>query len=178
VRPLQDTSEGNATAVTRDYSIKVNWENEVPLINIFGGKITTYRKLSESVLNEVAAFFPKMRGPWTAEAHLPGGDFPVNGVSDLIMDLLKDYPFLSEKWAARLVKAYGREAFEMLGNARNEDDLGINFGATLTQKEVEWLIGEEFATSAEDILWRRSKLGLRMGALQVKNLQNFIASQT
>ena len=178
VRPLQDTSEGNATAVTRDYSIKVNWENEVPLINIFGGKITTYRKLSESVLNEVAAFFPKMRGPWTAEAYLPGGDFPVNGVSDLIMDLLRDYPFLNEKWAARLVKAYGREAFEMLGSVRSEDDLGINFGATLTQKEVEWLIGEEFATSAEDILWRRSKLGLRMGALQVKNLQNFIASQT
>ena len=119
-----------------------------------------------------------MRGPWTAEAYLPGGDFPVNGVSDLILDLLRDYPFLSEKWAARLVKAYGREAFEMLGSVRNEDDLGINFGATLTQKEVEWLIREEFATSAEDILWRRSKLGLRMGALQVKNLQNFIASQT
>ena len=148
------------------------------MINIFGGKITTYRKLSESVLNEVAAFFPKMRGPWTAKAYLPGGDFPVNGVSDLIMDLLKDYPFLTQKWATRLVKAYGREAFEMLGSVRNEDDLGINFGATLTQKEVEWLIGEEFATSAEDILWRRSKLGLRMGALQVKNLQNFIASQT
>ena len=66
----------------------------------------------------------------------------------------------------------------MLGSVRSEDDLGINFGATLTQKEVEWLIREEFATSAEDILWRRSKLGLRMGALQVKNLQNFIASQT
>ena len=66
----------------------------------------------------------------------------------------------------------------MLGSVRNEDDLGVNFGATLTQKEVEWLIGEEFATSAEDILWRRSKLGLRMGALQVKKLQNFIATQT
>ena len=178
VRPLQDTSEGNATAVTRDYNIKVNLEHEVPLINIFGGKITTYRKLSESVLKEVGAFFPQMRGPWTAEAYLPGGDFPVNGVSDLIIDLLEEYPFLSEKWSARLVKAYGREAFEVLGSARDKDDLGIDFGATLTQKEVEWLIREEFATSAEDILWRRSKLGLRMGDLQVKALQNLIATQT
>ena len=94
------------------------------------------------------------------------------------MDLLKDYPFLTEMWEVRLVMAYGREAFEMLGSVRCEDDLGINFGATLTQKEVEWLIGEEFATSAEDILWRRSKLGLRMDASQVKKLQNFIATQT
>tara|TARA_X000000368_G_scaffold152251_1_gene119976 strand:- start:313 stop:1875 length:1563 start_codon:yes stop_codon:yes gene_type:complete len=177
VRPLQDTSEGNATAVTRDYSIKVNREDGVPLINVFGGKITSYRKLAESVMDEVSLFFPQIRGPWTDKAYLPGGDFPVDGVSELIFDVLEAFPFLNGKWAKRLVKAYGKEAFEMLGSVRSEDELGLNFGATLTQKEVEWLIKEEFATSADDILWRRSKLGLRLSELQVKTLRDWIASQ-
>ena len=87
------------------------------------------------------------------------------------------FPFLNPKWAMRLVKAYGNEAFEMLGSVRNEEELGINFGATLTQKEVEWLLKEEFATSAEDILWRRSKLGLRLSEVQVKTLQDWIDNQ-
>jgi len=177
VRPLQDTSEDNATAVTRDYSIKVNRKDGVPLINVFGGKITTYRKLAESVMKEVGLFLPKTRGPWTDKAHLPGGDFAVDGLSELISDLLEAFPFLSVTWAMRLVKAYGKETFEMLGSVRSEKDLGINFGATLTQKEVEWLLKEEFATSAEDILWRRSKLGLRFRELQVKTLQDWIANQ-
>ena len=177
VRPLQDTSEDNVTSVTRDYSIKVNWEEGVPLINVFGGKITTYRKLAESVMDEVGLFLPKIRGPWTDKAHLPGGDFAVDGLSKLISDLLTAFPFLNPKWAMRLVKAYGNEAFEMLGSVRNEEELGINFGATLTQKEVEWLLKEEFATSAEDILWRRSKLGLRLSEVQVKTLQDWIDNQ-
>ncbi|MDB3859993.1 glycerol-3-phosphate dehydrogenase [Paracoccaceae bacterium] len=177
VRPLQDTSEGSATSVTRDYSIKVNWEHNAPLINVFGGKITTYRKLAESVMHKVGLYFPQIPGPWTAEAHLPGGNFPVNGLADLINDLRKDYPFLSQKWAERLVKGYGREARVMLGSVRNEDELGINFGASLTQKEVEWLIKEEFATSAEDILWRRTKLGLRLSDIQVKTLQEWMYNQ-
>ena len=177
VRPLQDTSEDNATAVTRDYSVQVNQEDGVPLINVFGGKITTYRKLAENVMDEVGLFLPKTRGPWTDKAHLPGGDFAVDGLSELISDLLTAFPFLNAKWAMRLVKAYGKETFEMLGSVRNEEELGINFGATLTQKEVEWLLKEEFATSAEDILWRRSKLGLRFNELQVKTLQDWIANQ-
>jgi glycerol-3-phosphate dehydrogenase len=177
MRPLQDTSEGSATSVSRDYSIKVNWEDDVPLINVFGGKITTYRKLAESVMDKVGVYFPQMPGPWTAEAHLPGGNFPVNGVADLINDLRKDYPFLCHKWAERLVKAYGREAFVMLGSVHNEDELGVNFGASLTQKEVEWLIKEEFATSVEDILWRRTKLGLRLSDIEVKTLQDWMSNQ-
>jgi glycerol-3-phosphate dehydrogenase len=163
--------------VTRDYSIKVNCEHNAPLVNVFGGKITTYRKLAESVMDKVGLYFPQIPGPWTAEAHLPGGNFPVNGLADLINDLRKDYPFLSQKWAERLVKGYGREARVMLGSVRNEDDLGVNFGASLTQKEVEWLIKEEFATSAEDILWRRTKLGLRLSDIQVKTLQEWMYNQ-
>ena len=177
VRPLQDTSEDNATAVTRDYSIKVNREDGALLINVFGGKITTYRKLSESVIDEVGSFFSIKKGPWTDKAHLPGGDFALDSISELISDLLASFPFLNFRWATRLVKAYGSEVFAMLGSVRSEEDLGVNFGATLTQKEVEWLIKEEFATSAEDILWRRSKLGLRLSELQVKTLQDWIASQ-
>ncbi len=177
VRSLQDTSDDNATAVTRDYSIKVNREDGVPLINVFGGKITTYRKLAESVMKEVGLFLPKIRGPWTDKAHLPGGDFAVDGLAELISDLLEAFPFLNVKWATRLVRAYGKEAFKMLGSVNSEEDLGINFGASLTQKEVEWLIKEEFATSAEDILWRRSKFGLRLNELQVKTLKDWIATQ-
>ena len=108
---------------------------------------------------------------------MPGGNFPVNGLADLINDLRKDYPFLSQKWAERLVKGYGSEARVMLGSVRNEDELGVNFGASLTQKEVEWLIKEEFATSAEDILWRRTKLGLRLSDIQVKTLQEWMYNQ-
>ena len=177
MRPLQDTSEGSATSVSRDYSIKVHREDDVPLVNVFGGKITTYRKLAENVMEKVGVYFPQMPGPWTAEAHLPGGNFPVNGVADLIDDLRKDYPFLSQKWAERLVKAYGREAFVMLGSVRNEDELGVNFGASLTQKEVEWLIKEEFATSVGDILWRRTKLGLRLSDKEVKTLKDWMSNQ-
>ena len=177
VRPLQDTSEGSATSVTRDYSIKVNCEHNAPLVNVFGGKITTYRKLAESVMDKVGLYFPQIPGPWTAEAHLPGGNFSVNGVADLIDDLRKDYPFLSQKWAERLVKAYGREAFVMLGSVRNEDELGVNFGASLRQKEVEWLIKEEFVTSVDDILWRRTKLGLRLSDKEVKTLKDWMSNQ-
>ena len=177
MRPLQDTSEGSATSVSRDYSIKVHREDDVPLVNVFGGKITTYRKLAENVMEKVGVYFPQMPGPWTAEAHLPGGNFPVNGVADLIDDLRKDYPFLSQKWAERLVKAYGREAFVMLGSVCNEDELGVNFGASLTQKEVEWLIKEEFATSVGDILWRRTKLGLRLSDKEVKTLKDWMSNQ-
>ena len=149
----------------------------MPLINVFGGKITTYRKLAESVMDEVGLFLPNTRGPWTDKAHLPGGDFAVDGLQELISDLLTAFPFLNAKWAMRLAKAYGKETFEMLGSVHNEEELGINFGATLTQKEVEWLLKEEFATSAEDILWRRSKLGLRLSELQVKTLQDWIANK-
>jgi glycerol-3-phosphate dehydrogenase len=177
MRPLQDTSEGSATSVSRDYSIKVHREDDVPLVNVFGGKITTYRKLAENVMEKVGVYFPQMPGPWTAEAHLPGGNFAVNGVADLIDDLRKDYPFLSQKWAERLVKAYGREAFVMLGSVCNEDELGVNFGASLTQKEVEWLIKEEFATSVGDILWRRTKLGLRLSDKEVKTLKDWMSNQ-
>ncbi len=163
VRPLYDDGATSATAATRDYVLDVSDEDgAAPLINIFGGKITTYRKLAERCVDKLVPYFDALPGPWTAGAPLPGGDFPVDGVVALIERLMLSYPFLTDRWARRLVKAYGEDAFDMLGDAHQVEDLGRDFGATLTEAEVTWLKTHEFAQTADDILWRRSKIGLRM----------------
>ena len=101
---------------------------------------------------------------------LPGGDFPVNGVTKLVEELLAKYPFLSHNWARRLVKAYGTEASEVLRNAKTPVALGRDFGATLSEAEIRWLIAKEYARSADDVVWRRTKLGLRMTVDQIAAL--------
>ena len=110
------------------------------------------------------------RGPWTAGVPLPGGDFPVDGVGRLVAELGASHPFLTEAWALRLVRAYGTEAMAVLGGARGAADLGEDFGATLTEAEVRWLMDREYARTAQDVLWRRSKLGLRVGPEQASRL--------
>jgi glycerol-3-phosphate dehydrogenase len=115
-------------------------------------------------MEKLAAFFPKASGPWTAGVALPGGDFPVTGFEDLVRGLLADYPFLAPAHARRLARAYGTEARTVLGAAKSSADLGRDFGATLTEAELRWLIGREYARTAEDVIWRRSKLGLRLSA--------------
>ena len=162
VRPLYDDGASSATEATRDYVLRLNREGGAPLLNIFGGKITTYRKLSEAALSKIGEALPVPRGNWTAGVPLPGGDFPVGGVQGLVDGLQSDFPFLTHVWARRLVRAYGTEAREILGAAGSVQDLGRSFGATLSEAEVRWLVRHEFARSAEDILWRRSKLGLHM----------------
>ncbi len=111
-----------------------------------------------------------MNGAWTAGAHLPGGDFPHDGVAALTSDLQAKFPFLSATWAARLIRAYGTDAIVMLGHAKTAADLGTDFGADLTEAEVRWLITREFARTAEDVVWRRSKLGLRLTPPQIAAL--------
>lgn len=177
VRPLYDDGAQSATAATRDYTLKVEAEGGAPLLNIFGGKITTYRRLAESALEKIAAFFPGTPGPWTAGVALPGGDFPVDGVAELIRALKADYPFLTYAWAGRLVRAYGTEAREILGDAASETDLGDALGATLTEREVTWLMDREFARRAEDVVWRRNKLGLRMTAEQIARLDDWMQAR-
>jgi glycerol-3-phosphate dehydrogenase len=162
VRPLYDDGSKSATAATRDYVLRLDAAGGAPVLNVFGGKITTYRRLAEGALEKVAEVFPGLPGAWTAGVALPGGDFPVEGVGALVADLRRDHPFLSERWSRRLVRAYGSEAREMLGKARAAADLGRDFGATLTEAEVRWLMEREFARTAEDVLWRRSKLGLHL----------------
>ena len=176
VRPLYDDGASSATAATRDYVLKINESAGAPLLNVFGGKITTYRKLAEHALEKVVKFFPETSGEWTAGVAMPGGDFAVGDVERLISELLATFPFLDARWAKRLVRAYGTEAAEMLGRAKNAADLGQDFGASLYEREVRWLMDREFARGAADVVWRRSKLGLRMSEAQIAALEKWMAA--
>ena len=177
MRPLYDDGASSATAATRDYTLKLDDTGGAPLLNVFGGKITTYRRLAESAVGKIARFFPDLPAPWTSRVPLPGGDFPVDGVDREVAMLQERYPFLSRAWALRLVRAYGTEAPDVLGDATSTDDLGRDFGATLTAREVDWLIRKEFAQTAEDVIWRRTKLGLRMSADEARALDVWMAER-
>lgn len=171
VRPLFDDGANSATSATRDYVLGLNADGtDAPLINVFGGKITTYRKLSQEVFAKLQPYFPQATQNWTAGIALPGGDFPVDGVSKLITQLQQDYPFLDATWAQRLVRTYGTDARNILKDAKTATDLGQNIGATLTESEVRWLVENEFARTSDDIIWRRSKLGLRLSKSQISDL--------
>ena len=174
VRPLFDDGEASASAASRDYTLKLETGGSAPMLNVFGGKITTYRRLSEAALDEIAEVLPGIASAWTAGVALPGGDFAVDGVASMVADLQRDYDFLDESWARRLVKAYGTDARTMLGDAKKRSDLGEDFGATLTEREADWLIRHEFARTAEDVIWRRSKLGLLMTREQVATLGDWM----
>lgn len=171
VRPLYDDGASSATEATRDYVLSLDAEG-APLLNVFGGKITTYRRLAEAALAKLADHLP-MTGKWTAGVALPGGDFRVQEVADKIAHLKQDYPFLCDRWAKRLIRAYGTEAWDILGGATSAGDLGQDFGATLTEAEAIWLRDKEYARSAEDAVWRRSKLGLKMTAEQIAALEDW-----
>ena len=166
VRPLYNDGAKSATAATRDYVLSLD-QSGAPLLNVFGGKITTYRKLAEEALAKLIPFFPKATGNWTARAPLPGGNFPHDGVAALRAKLRADHPYLTEPHAARLIRAYGTEAADMLAGAKSYSDLGRDFGATLSQVELSWLINREYARTAADVVWRRTKLGLRLTADQI-----------
>ncbi len=177
VRPLYDDGATSATAATRDYTIKVDSVGGAPLVNVFGGKITTYRRLAEAALAKMVPYFQGTPGNWTAGVPLPGGDFPVDGVPTLVAALRAEYPFLTERWALRLVRAYGTEARTLVADAASADDLGVDFGATLTEREVRWLMDREYARTAEDVVWRRSKLGLRLDAAEIARLESWMAAR-
>lgn len=177
VRPLYDDGASSATAATREYVMKLDQSRGAPALNIFGGKITTYRKLAETALDHVADVFPGKDRKWTAGVPLPGGDFPVDGVGALSDQLRTAYPFVDDRWAKRLIRAYGTEAIEILGTAQTINDLGQTFGSNLTETEVRWLMRHEYACTAEDIVWRRSKLGLRMTGEEIAALDAWMAAQ-
>lgn len=163
VRPLYDDGASAAQEATRDYVLDVaDRRGKTPLLNIFGGKITTYRHLAEDALQKLSPYLDNEVGAWTAGSYLPGGDFTTDQVAEITYKLQQDYPFLGKEWAASLIRRYGLRAWEMLGNAKTIKDLGQDFGATLTKAEAVFLICDEWAQDAEDILWRRSKLGLHM----------------
>ena len=170
VRPLYNDGAKSATAATRDYVLSLDAEGP-PLLNVFGGKITTSRRLAESAMAKIAPFFPGLKGDWTARVPLPGGDFPLDQKAALTTKLQAQYPFLTDYHAARLIRAYGTEAFAVLGDARGMEDLGPDFGATLTGAELDWLMRREWARTAADVVWRRTKLGLRLSAEQIAAIE-------
>ena len=174
VRPLYDDGATSATAATRDYVLNLNVDGGAPLLNVFGGKITTYRKLAEAALGKAGWFFPKAGPDWTAGVSLPGGDFPVDGVAALIGELRQSYPFLNAFWASRLIKAYGTEARLILDDAKSLEEMGKAFGASLTEREIVWLMDKEYARTAEDVVWRRSRLGLRMSKPEIADLNTWM----
>ena len=176
VRPLYDDGAKSATAATRDYVLSLD-EDGAPCLNVFGGKITTYRKLAEAALAKLYPHFPASTGSWTAGVPLPGGDFPVDGVPALIAALRRAHPFLTGPWARRLVRAYGTDAARMLAGADSAAAMGRDFGATLTETELRWLMAHEFARRADDVVWRRSKLGLRMTPDQIAAVDAWMTAE-
>lgn len=174
VRPLFNDGASAASAATRDYTLKLNDDDGAPLLNIFGGKITTYRRLAEAAMEKLAPTFPDIRGDWTAGASLPGGDFAVGGVQTLIDQLRRTHQYLTEPWATRLIRAYGTQAHDMLGGARSISQLGQCFGQTLYETEVTWLMQHEYAHTAEDVVWRRTKMGLRMTQAEIETLNTWM----
>jgi len=174
VRPLYDDGASSATAATRDYVLSLDETGPV-LLNVFGGKITTYRKLAEDAFDKLAPHYPQATAHWTAGVPLPGGDFPVDGAQTLVAKLRARHPFLTERWALRLVRAYGTEAATILGTATAAEDLGQDFGATLTEAELRWLMDKEYARTAQDVVWRRSKLGLHLSPEQIDAIDAYMA---
>jgi glycerol-3-phosphate dehydrogenase len=165
VRPLYDDGETDPSAVTRDYVFELDGapgDNQpAPVLSVFGGKITTYRRLAEEAMDMLRPFFPRLGAAWTATASLPGGDIAIgSGFDRLVDDLAGHYAGLDRNWLARLARRHGTRASKVLGDARVVADLGHDFGGGLYAREIDWFRREEWARTAEDILWRRTKLGL------------------
>ncbi|MFG1359753.1 glycerol-3-phosphate dehydrogenase [Xanthobacter pseudotagetidis] len=163
VRALQDDGAGAAQDASRDYVLALDAPaGAAPLLAVLGGKITTHRRLAEAALDKLAGHLPMTAGSWTGTAALPGGDFPIAEFDTVQMLLRTRFPFLDKRIARRIFRAYGTRAFRIIGDARTLDDLGPWFGPDLCRREVDHLMDREWAMSAQDILWRRTKLGLRM----------------
>lgn len=179
VRPLYNDGANAAQATTRDYVLELD-EAAAPLLSVFGGKITTYRRLALHALEKLGHLLSpeaRARHDWSASTPLPGGDFPVQGFESLLADLTRDYPGLEAVQCRRLARAYGTRARRILGAAKDKTALGRDFGAGLSEAEVLYLMREEWAEEAADVVWRRSKLGLRLTASEIKALDDFMAEQ-
>lgn len=175
VRPLYDDGTASAQQTTRDYVLELNKQGGAPVaLNIFGGKITTYRHLAEDVLRKLAPWIPGKAPVWTAKRPLPGGGFPVEGLNDLTVQLAEQYPALERNLIARLARAYGTLASDVLGSCKSTADLGTCFGANLYEAEVRYMMAKEWAVSADDVLWRRSKLGLRFSTQETRDLEEWM----
>ena len=179
VRPLVDDGSGRPEEATRGYRLDLSAPSEgAPLLSVYGGKITSYRHLGEDAVDLLAGRLDVLGGPaWTRTRPLPGGDFPVDGADALKAERRARHPFLSAADADRITKAYGTRAGRWLGDAKSRSDLGRDLGAGLSEAEVDYLRREEWAVTSEDILWRRSKLGLRLDVAQQAALAAYLAGR-
>ena len=177
VRSLCEDESDSPQAITRDYTMELQDEaGKAPLLSIFGGKLTTYRKLGEAAVTRMATYFPGMSGAWTAHNTLPGGE-QFNTVSAFSEKLLTTHPWLTRSMAERYSESYGSLVFRLLGSAKCIEDLGQDFGAELFAAEVDYLIVNEWAYSPEDILWRRSKLGILFSSRQKDILADYLLNR-
>ncbi len=178
VRPLYDDAAKNASAVTRDYVLDVaDQQGALPVLSVFGGKITTYRRLAEHALEKLEPYLPKLKPSWTAKEPLPGGAMPGADFETFFSAFRARYPFLPDALAQRLARDYGTRAETIVGGAKSLGDLGEEFGAGLTRAEVDYLVKNEWACTAQDILWRRSKLGLRLSKDEFSHLDGYLAKR-
>jgi glycerol-3-phosphate dehydrogenase len=167
--------EGSAQKASRDYTFEVDGggkDNNAPLISVFGGKITTYRKLAEAATDKICTFFPNAGPEWTKHAPLPGGNF--TDWNALVAEFGSEFRWLPEKLAKRYARTYGTRTYELLRDCSSVESLGQLFGGNLYAAEVEYVREHEWAISAEDIVWRRTKQGLRMKDAQVDALQAYL----
>jgi len=178
VRPLFDDGASAAQEATRDYVLKVDGSaGEGAAVNVFGGKLTTSRRLAESVLEKIEGVLGKKGAPWTKVSKLPGGDFEPLAFDAEVRRLGLDYPDMPRGLVRRLMRLYGTKARVVLGDAKTVADLGQHFGADLYAAEVVYLVEHEWAVSAEDVLWRRTKVGLRVGPDEVARLEGYLGSR-
>ncbi len=175
IRALHADENIEAKAMSRDYALDINDSNmHAPAISIFGGKLTTYRSLSEVLVNSLQKYFPNLGKPWTARAYLPGGYFPNDDLKAFTQHICKSYAPIPETLLRHYVATYGTRCVEILMNCHNLSDLGKCFGGKLYKREVDYLVQHEWAQTAEDILWRRGKQGLWFTPAQVVDLENYL----
>ena len=176
VRPLCDDESDSPSAMTRDYTLDLQTDNakQAPLLSIFGGKITTYRRLAQAALQSLDSHLDKLRAPLSDAAVLPGGDLGDTDFDVWVALVQQQYDWMDAMQCARLCNAYGTRIHSLLRNCHQISDLGRHFGAGLYEREVNYLIEQEWASTAEDIVWRRSKLGLRLSPREVNNLGDFL----
>ena len=174
IRALYENNTVEARNASRDYTFEAEEKGGSILLTVYGGKITTHRKLAEKAVSQITSLLRLKRKEWTSTQILPGGDFKSEDKEKIIGDLLEKYKFLNMRWAQRLFKTFGSEVEKVLGGAKEKPDLGRNFGHDLTEKEVLWYINQEHVTCVEDLIWRRSKLGLRLTSKQIRELNCYI----
>jgi len=174
VRPLCDDESDSPQAITRDYTLELEQElDQAPLLSIFGGKLTTYRKLGETAMKMLNPYFSKMGKPWTRNVALPGGDFDYPR-TQLVSNICNQHPWLSEKTATRYVNQFGTLVWTLLENVTSEADMGRVFSEGVYQAEIDYLMQHEFSQKAEDVLWRRTKLGLYLSQEQQAEVTQYM----